>query len=159
MVDRIRRHRSDDGELVGHAPEVRKDFRDFVPRLSPPTEGKLRSETGQALPLQLGDLLAPGEGVWHGLPVQPGQFRLGVERLQVGGPPGHVEINDALGADRQLGKTGEAIRSGAGTGGGSMFSGEQAGQGGRPKAHAAAAQKGPAGRGFPAHGWFQLNSG
>ena len=62
----------------------------------------LRSETGQALALELRDLLAVGEGVRHGLAGHLGELGLVVECFQVRRAAGLIEEDDALSLGRMM---------------------------------------------------------
>ena len=63
----------------------------------------LRRETGEHLgPLELGDLLAFGHGLGHGLATLIAEFGLVVESLQMRGAARLVEENDALGFGRMV---------------------------------------------------------
>jgi len=67
-----------------------------------PRKGKLRRETSKLLILELGDLLAFGEGFGHRLAVELSELRLGIERLEVRGTSSHVKEDHAFGPGRMM---------------------------------------------------------
>ncbi len=80
--------------------------------------------------LELGQLLALGEGIGKGLAVEPLEFGFGVESFHVRGPAGHAKMDDPFGA---MGKFSGWIAfpapfRGRGAGGAAKFGLMQAGQ-------------------------------
>ena len=65
-------------------------------------ERMLRAEAGQALALELRDLLPGGEGVRHGLAGHLGELGFVVEGFQMRGAAGLIEEDDALSLGRMM---------------------------------------------------------
>ncbi len=121
---------------------------DFPQRL----ELVLRAEAVQLLTLELGDLLAAGDRLGHGLAVEPGQLGLRIERLQVAHAAGHVEPDDPLGLGRAVQGMEDPPPAVVGAGGAVELTVEQSGQGERAEALGRTAQEGATGRGQAAIG-------
>ncbi len=147
VVDRLGHHRADDADLVGDRAQVRQDRADLLATGSAAAKRMLGSETDQLLPLELSDRHALGERLRHRLAVHLGERRLGVERLQMRGAAGHVQIDDAFGLGGEVERMDDSRpvvgRSGA-FGSSQQFRVEQRRQGERPDPRGRAAQERPA---------------
>src|SRR5207244_1637514 len=65
VVDRLRRHRADDADVVRDRADLREEFADLDAGLAELLELRLRAEADKFLPLKLGDLLALGQALGH----------------------------------------------------------------------------------------------
>ncbi len=108
MVDLLGEHRAHDAEVVRHFGGPGEEIGDVLPALAVALELGEVSLDLELLSLQLGDGLALGEGLRHGLAVELVELRLVVEGLEVGGSARHAEENDALDALLVMGEAGEA---------------------------------------------------
>ena len=70
MVDLLRLQRTHDAEVVGDRADVREDVSQFHARLAPLLEFEGTTAGLEDRGLELGDLLALGERLWEGLPVE-----------------------------------------------------------------------------------------
>jgi hypothetical protein len=85
VIDLLGPHGAHDADIVGHAADVRKQRADLLAGFAELLKRMLRAETGQALALELRDLLPGGEGVRHGLAGHLGELGFVVEGFQVRG--------------------------------------------------------------------------
>ncbi len=91
-------HGTDHAEIVRHGPDVRKQFGDLQAALAivPELEWRLPGGPGGTLgPEHLGQFLA----------VQPGEFRFGIEGVEVRRSAIHEEVNDVPGLAGELGRS------------------------------------------------------
>lgn len=117
VIDRVRVHAADEGDVVGDRAEVGEELADFGTGFTEFLEAPLRAEAFELLALELGELLALGEGVRHVLAVELGQLGFVVEGFEVGWAAGHGEPDDAFGFGREVGlgeNAGPAVSGGGG---------------------------------------------
>ena len=100
VIDLLRHHRADDGDVIRHRGDVRQIIADQLTTLAVALEGSPRTETLQRLTLELCDGHAAGERFRHRLTVQLGELWLLIEGLQVTGAPCHAQEDDPLGPGR-----------------------------------------------------------
>ena len=93
---------ADDAKVVRDAADVRKQRRDFLPRLAPFPELTKRSAREQLGVLQLGELLTLGERVRERLAVEFFELGLEIETLQVRRSTRHAQVDDAPGFHRKV---------------------------------------------------------
>ena len=102
VVDLLGVHRAHDRDVIGDAGDAGQHIRNLLARLPVTAKRKQRAEALEFCVLQLGYRLAFCERLRHRLAVQSRQFRLVIERLQVGRPAGHAEKNHPLGLGRKM---------------------------------------------------------
>ena len=90
-------HRPHDAGIVDDAADVGEQLAHHLTRLAELLEAVRRPETGEPLALQLRDLLAPGQRLRHRLAAHFGELGLVVEGLEVRGPAGLIQKDDAFG--------------------------------------------------------------
>ena len=103
VIDLLRLHGADDTEFVGLLGDVREEVADFDAGLAVFLEVGEGAAGFEDLALELGELLAFGEGFGEGLFVECLEFGFPVEGLELGGAAGHAEEDDALGFDGEVG--------------------------------------------------------
>ena len=109
MVDLFGHHRADDGDVIGHFLVPREVVRDVLAGLAVFFElGEVALHL-EGFPLKLGDGLALGEGLGHGLAIQFVEFRFVVEGFEVRRPARHTEENDPFGLGGVMGEAGESL--------------------------------------------------
>ena len=102
VVDLLGLQRPDDAEVVGDGADVREDVGELHARLAPLLELERTPAGLEDGALQLGDLLALGEGFREGLAIELLEDRLVVEEFEVRRAARHAEEDDALGFDREV---------------------------------------------------------
>ena len=103
MIYGVGVHRADHREVINMLGQMRKERGHLRAALAKSLRGKLRPQAGELLILQLRDRLALGKRRGHRLPVHFHQLRLvGIERLQVRRPTGHVQIDYPLHLGRMM---------------------------------------------------------
>ena len=91
-----------DANVVGDAADVGEQFADLLARFAEAFEAVLGAETVEGFALELGDLLALGEGFGHAFAGHFGELGFVVEGFEMGGAAGLVEEDDALGFGREV---------------------------------------------------------
>ena len=120
MIDLLRLHGADDAEFVGLFGDVGEEVAYFDAGLAVFLEVGEGASGFEDLALELGELLAFGEGFGEGLFVEFFEFGFPVEGLELGGAAGHAEEDDAFGFDGEVrGFEGAVPVVGFGEGGGS----------------------------------------
>jgi hypothetical protein len=102
VVDLLGLHRAHDADVVGDRADLREERRDLLARAAEPRERMLGAEALELLVLELGDGLALGERLGHGLAVHLRELRLVVEQLEVRGAACLVDVDDALRLRREV---------------------------------------------------------
>ncbi len=137
VVDLLGPHGADDADVVGDAADVGEERADLLSGFAEFLEGMLGAEAGEALALQLGDLLAGGKGIGHGLAGHFGELGFVVEGFEVGGAARLIEEDDALGFGGMMERVDDA-------GGGEEAAVEEGIQGEQAYAGETAAEEGAA---------------
>ena len=101
VVDRVRRHRAHEAEVVRHAAEMRQQLGKLHLALAVFCEAKHRSLAHQFLPLELRELLSLRERLRHRLPVHLRELWLVIKQLQLRRPARHREPDHAFRLLRQ----------------------------------------------------------
>ena len=101
MVELLGVQRFDDAYVVGHARQVRQQLGDFHAAAAMALEAKPRAQQIR-MPAQKGESLSFDEMRRHRLSVVPLHYRFVVEQLQVGRGADHVQVDDVLGARREV---------------------------------------------------------
>ena len=96
VIDRVRRHRADDADVVGDLADMREELREFGAVLPVLRELELRALADELLALELRELLAGGEALRHALAVHLGESGLMVEELELRWAAGHGQPDDTL---------------------------------------------------------------
>jgi len=96
MVELVGVHRLEEAHLVHHLAEMRQKVGHPRAAFAVLREIGLRPEHLWHATDE-GELLALQQGFWAGQVVQFAEFGLVVEELQLGGPAGHVQVDDVLG--------------------------------------------------------------
>jgi len=155
VVDRLGGHRAHEADVVHDGAEVRKERADLGAVAAEALEGELGRVAEELLPLQLRELLAPGEALGHRLAVHRRQPRLRIEGLELRGPARHRQPDDAPHALRQ----GQRVDGTAGRGGAEGGAVEQGRQRHAPHALGGAAEEGAAGEVRLVQGNHRFRSG
>lgn len=102
MVDLLGDHRADDTDIIRDGTDVRKKVGDFDAALAPFPEFRERTAGDQLAALQLGKLLAGGEGLGKRLAVERVELWLGIQRFEMRRSARHAEVNDAFRPCREM---------------------------------------------------------
>ena len=95
VVDRVGGHRADDAEFVCDGADVREKLGDFSAALAEALEGGLGRPTNELLALELGELLAGGEALGHGLAIHAREAGLVIKGFELAWSPRHGKPDDA----------------------------------------------------------------
>ena len=113
MVELVGVHGLDEGHVIDEFAEVGQQFADPGAALAVALELVGRAEQ-LGVALDEGEALVLEQFLGAGLHVQLDQLGLVVEQLLLGRSARHVQINDALGLRREMGRTGRHRVVGAG---------------------------------------------
>ena len=106
VVDLLGVHRADHGDLVGVFRDVGEGVADLDAGFAVAGEVVLGAHAVECLALELGELLALGEGLRHRFSVQLTELRFEIEGFQMRRPAGHAEEDHPLDLGRQRGAGG-----------------------------------------------------
>ena len=90
MIGNIRIHRPNHTEVVGHAANLGKETGNLQSGLPHVRKFERRLEGRPGRPFRL-------KHFWQFLTMEPGQLRLWVKGIEVGGAPVHEQMDDGLG--------------------------------------------------------------
>jgi hypothetical protein len=144
VIELIGVNGADQADVVGDFGQVREGFGDFHAALAVLGEFELRAHHG-GVRADEGEPLTASDGGRQGLAVHPGEFRLGVEKVEVAGGTGHEEVDDGFGFARIVRLPGLHWIDGSGSGVGEGAFGKEAGEGDLAEADPAIAEEVAAG--------------
>ena len=98
VIDRVRRHRPNDRDVICHTADVREELANVLAGFAELLKIMLRPEACEvvALALQLRNRLPLRDALGHRLAVHLPQLRLVIQRLQMTRPTRHAKMNHPL---------------------------------------------------------------